>query len=122
MRTSITEPPDGPNQWPMDDYRAFVMLLRNAYALKGDAPNVVAAVYQAAEDIGLEGGANHWLCEWVLAGCFGYFYGIGDAHVGPETFARFASAAERRRMGPGHVEWAERLASTPLERRRLMTW
>lgn len=122
MRTSPEAPKGGPNDWPVHDYWAFVALVRESDRLRIEGCGLVTAVYEAARGLRLEGAEYHWLCEEVLAGCYGLFYGLGDCHVDAATFVAHANVADKRRLGPALTEWAEELAATPSNQRaqRLM--
>ena len=108
--TSPVRPVGHVNDWPYEDYAAFVALIESAgkYMLLGE--HEITAVLDAAIDIGLEGGERHWLANEVLAGVFGVFYmRSGDCYLEAGPFLEHGWPSDL--SDPGTVAWARELAA-----------
>jgi hypothetical protein len=111
MRTSTESPGGHPNDWPLGDKNAFAALVLAAGKRRAAGARDVEAVHAAAAEIGLEGGAEHWMVDEVLAGVFGAFYlRSGDHYICADGLVRWATADDLARLGADAVAWARELA------------
>lgn len=111
MRTSEKRPPGHVNDWPVHDKDAFLALVNATYARIGRGQAEVQAAHEAAREVGLDGGADHWMTDELLGGVFGVFYvRSGDHYADAAGVVRFATLADLERLGPDAVAWARKLA------------
>src|SRR5690606_5811606 len=69
MRTSTARPQGHPNDWPLDDKKAFVALVTATYSRTGRSKSEVVPAHESARQIGLDGGEHRWMCDELLSGC-----------------------------------------------------
>jgi hypothetical protein len=71
----------------------------------------IEACHAAAYEMGLDGGAAHWLVESILANVFGRFYvRSGDHYADAGTLLDHGTVGDLNRLGAGTIAWAKRVS------------
>lgn len=113
MRTSATRPDGHPNDWPVADKNAFLVMVVLSKVAVGNGAGCVRAVHDASREIGLEGGSEHWLVDAILAGVFDcFFIRSGDHYASAMDLVHWGTAEDLALLGPGAIAWARELAGS----------
>jgi hypothetical protein len=113
MKTSDKRPDSHPNDWPVADKNAFLVLVVLSKIAVGNGAGEIQAVHDASREIALEGGPEHWLVDTVLAGVFdAFFIRSGDHYSSADGLMRWGTADDLVRLGPGTVAWARELTDS----------
>lgn len=113
MMTSARRPDGHPNDWPVADKNAFLVLVVLSKIAVGNGVGEVQAVHDTAKEIGLDGGPGHWLVDEVLNGVFECFYvRSGDHYASAPELLKWGTADDLVRLGPDAVRWARDLAGS----------
>lgn len=94
-----------PNRWPIAQYNLFTTLIQQAWTIQkpGEDPrHIVAAVLEAARELGLE--PNSWPVKYVLSYTYGFWRTEDGSWYHAQAYLRFF----------GRFDQNGRLASTGL--------
>ncbi|MEM7120561.1 MAG: hypothetical protein AAF563_04740 [Pseudomonadota bacterium] len=104
--TSRSRPEGHVNDWPIEDYDAFVGMIELAEGRGED--HIVDRVALAARELGLR--PDHWLVREALVGVYGKFPVYGGTFYAEDAEAFFRNATPSDLADRETVGWAKELA------------
>jgi hypothetical protein len=111
MKLAAQAPDGHPNDWPRAERLAFQLMIDLMSQRMSAGEQEIDACHAAAVELGLDGGANHWLVESILANVFGRFYvRSGDFYADAGALLGHGTAGDLNRLGAGTTAWAKRVS------------
>ncbi len=111
MKLAAHAPVGHPNDWPPAERLAFQLMIDSMSRRMAAGEHEIDACHAAALEIGLDGGADHWLVDCILANVFDRFYmRSGDHYASAGTLLDYGTVRDLDRLGASTVVWAKRVS------------